>query len=127
MSTKNLVLEILLLRAMLADRYLQIRLLQERSTRSTDRLETATLKPLEAMFRARLLPITLSPYTPISQDMPIEKKMRTAVKKYLSHDVICSSSSSANVPLHSPTVAPSFHNTKTREKQRLRFGDKHNK
>ena len=54
MSTKHLVLEILLLRAMLADRYLHIRLQQGRSTRSTDRLETATLKPLEAESSNRL-------------------------------------------------------------------------
>lgn len=41
----------------------------ESLTFSVDRLHTDTAKPFEAMLRARLVPITPRPYTPISDDM----------------------------------------------------------
>ena len=34
-----------------------------------ERLPTQTLKPLEAMFRAKFWPMTARPYRPMSQDM----------------------------------------------------------
>ena len=60
MSAIDLVAEFFLLRALYANFHLPVR---ERciKTLSGDRLDTATLNPFEAMFRARLLPITLRP------------------------------------------------------------------
>ena len=60
-SSIYLVAEILLFSALFADLYLSIMLCQRIATLSGDRFDTATLNPLEAIFRARLLPITLSP------------------------------------------------------------------
>ena len=47
-------------------------LLNYEYTFSRERLEAATLKPFEAMLRAKLVPITPRPYTPISQDIIIQ-------------------------------------------------------
>ena len=42
---------------------------QNQYTLSRDLFEAATLKPFDAMLRAKFVPITPRPYTPISQDM----------------------------------------------------------